>query len=199
MGWLERTPRRAVRYAGAGVCFLAAAWFYGDFLLFRIMAIHLAKGLRILTEGGWQQLWLTVEATGVRKQVLWQGLAGLVVLAVAGAGLVRGARCLSNRWPVRLGGRALLWWLVGLVVIALALDYWGQHSEANRRAWQELKRVMPFHVALWHSAPGVKLAGARLRPLRSPQETTAALAAASVPAGPRPDIFLFILESTRGD
>ena len=81
----------------------------------------------------------------------------------------------------------------------MGLEYGGLQSEKYRRAWQEQKRVMPFYVGLWSSSPGVKYSNARLRPLRTPAHIEWALANVKIVAGPRPDIFLFIMESTRGD
>ena len=198
-GACERARSRWLRYGMAAFSALAVAWFYADLLLFRFMAIHVGKGLRVLTEGGWQQFLLTVEATGVRPQAIRRGGLALLGICVGGAVVVRAARRLSERSPLRVTVRRLALCVAVLAGIALGLDYWGLHSKANRRAWLELKRVMPLQVGLWQPAPGLRFGGARLRRLRTPPETEAALAAATVPPGRRPDIFMFILESVRGD
>lgn len=196
---VERTQWRVGKLIFAGVCFVLVAAFYFDFLLFRLMGIHLAKGFRIMTEGGFQQFLLTVEATGVRKPALAKGLGGLCLLAAGGAFVVHGGRWVSNRWPIKFSSREIGSYFLCLVLVLFGLEYAGLHSDKYRRAVQEMKRVMPFYVGLWSSSPGVKFSGARLRPLRTRTETEAALANAVIADGKRPDIFLFILESTRGD
>lgn len=196
---VERSPWRAGKLIFAGVCFVLMAGFYFDFLLFQLMGIHLTKGFRILTEGGWRQFLLTVEATGLRKPALAKGMGGLCLLSTGGALVVRGARWLSSRRPVRLGSREIGACCLCLAGVAAGLEYAGLHSDKYRRAVQEAERVMPFYVGLWSSSPGAKYSGAHLRPLRTRAESETGLVNAVIATGKRPDIFVFILESTRGD
>ncbi len=85
--WVARSGRAWINWLWGGCVGLVALGFYADLVLFRMMAIHLGTGFRLLVGNGWGQGLLTLEASGVRLANLWE-VPVWVVLAFAGGVVV---------------------------------------------------------------------------------------------------------------
>jgi len=198
-GLLERDAVLAVKVtARCGLAFMVA-WVYADLLLFRLMAIHLSVGIRRLGDGGFKQLMLNVVGLGINNRQMWLWLLGFIVVMVIGIGIVRGARRLSERSPWFVSIRQVVWLICLCAFVSSGVNIWQQFSGGGHHAWQELRRVTLFYFTLYDKSPGVRYSNARLRPIHSTQNGKSDLVVSNLSSNRLPDIFLFVLESTRGD
>jgi hypothetical protein len=198
-GLIERLGCKFLRRSWGGIAGVVMASFFADFLLFKMMAIHLGTGLRLLFETGWQQALLTIEATGVRPQHLRDFLLAMGGAFVVGGLLMRVTWALSKRVPVSIPVRR-----VAAVALAAVFGLTGWELVCQRRcvwskAWQEVHRLMPFSLALLHPQPGDAIKVGQLRQLREAKGLSEALDRMDYNGARRPDVFVFIIESARGD
>lgn len=201
---LERGQRRVgstlLGWVSAALVAVPVLGYAADGWLFGHLGIHVTTGLRLLWGSGWDQCRVIVESTGLRAPVAAGLLAGCVGAGIVGTMVVRLARFLSNRAPLRVRLGRGSWAVAGLVLLLAGLEGWGTRLDSRGRIWREQRRVLPFTVSFRELGGGLALDGARLRPLQSAAEAEASLPPA-VARSPSmlPDIFLFVVESLRGD
>lgn len=178
-------------YAFVGVLYL-------DALLYRMMSIHLLRGLNILLEGGLQHLAENWEHIGIST--------GSLHRFAEGAGLVLAltlAYSLAVVW-LRSGWKKLTVGSLAAVLIIAAgsgwvLERWDHHLGWDSR-FHDLEAAMPVRIGVGRRMTGLlKLEPAKLRSLRQGQDLVMALRTLHRGATNLPGIFVFVLESTRGD
>ncbi len=189
LGWVS-----AVLAAVPVLGYATDSWLFGH------LGVHVVTGLRLLWGSGWDQCRVIVESTGLRAPVAVGVLAAGAGVGIAGTIIVRFTRFLSNRSPLHVRFGCGLLTLAGLVVLLAVLEGWGTRLDSRARIWQEQRRVLPFTLSFQERGGGLALDRARLSPLRSAAEAEGALPLV-VPRSPGrlPDIFLFVVESLRGD
>jgi uncharacterized protein len=198
-GLIERLCHGSARWIWGGIAGSLVASFFADFLLFKMMAIHLPTGLRLLLENGLGQFFLTVEASGVRSEHLREFGIAMVVAFLVGVLLTRTTWKLSKQRVLCISVGAFS---VNLALLILGLTVWEltwRGKNASLKAWGEVHRLMPFSVDLVHRAPGESLRVGPLRELREPEGISKALDRIQYSGGKQPDIFVFVIESARGD
>ncbi len=196
----KRVGNTLLGWASAVLVAVPVLGYAADSWLFGHLGIHVVTGLQLLWGSGWDQCRVIVESTGLRAPVAAGLLAGCAGAGIVGTIVVRLARFLSNRAPLRVRlGRGLLA-VATLILLIAGLEGWGTGLDSRARIWREQRRVLPFTLSFRERGGGLALDGARLRPLWSAAEAEASLppVVARSP-GSLPDIFVFVIESLRGD
>ena len=197
-GLIERTANLPLRCAWGGTLALGVGLSFLDFEMFKVAAIHLPTAFRLVFESGWQHASVVLEATGVRAEQFRKLGGALLLMFFGGMVFVRaawhfGRDRLSFSLQQTLGASA------GLVAILLLWEWSWKRDNPKAKAWEEVHRLFPVAVDVFNSLGGKPVTLGRLREPRSPERIAAGLNAVVIPPSDRPDIFLFVLESTRGD
>ncbi len=197
-GALAAKARPAWRLAFVVVAHSYLASLYVDCVLYRIMALHLGQGLAILFQGGISRLGINWAHTGIPSEMAWPYAArgAVVVLCIVGYSWVMVERRSLNRelW-IRLGRLGLL---AGyLLAVGQMLSVSDDHD--YRTAFSDLRKSMPVCFGSRGARPGLRLVVSPLRPLRDPATSLKALETLRLQPGTHPDVFIFVLESARGD
>ncbi|HEV2208865.1 MAG TPA: sulfatase-like hydrolase/transferase [Verrucomicrobiae bacterium] len=180
----------------AGVYLFLGA-LYIDALLYKLMALHLWRGLGILLEGGLSHLGRNWADTGVCASAVpgWLGWGGAVCSFILLFALVSAKACFGRALRVPLGRLLLVGGYLLLVCQIL--------STGDDTQWiltlGELRAALPIYLGASVPVPGRKY---KVPPLKALQDFSAVPARATAGTGgpaPRPDIFVFVLESIRGD
>lgn len=178
------------------------ACLYLDCVLYRLMALHLAPALRILSQGGISRLSINWAHTGIPAGTIGPyALGGALLLLgiVVYAWLMAAppARCWSTRTlPWAKTGRLVLLG-VYLLVVCQMLNVSDDHD--YQISFSELRKSMPVCLGRTGAQPGRRLVVPGLRPRREATETASTVAALGLQPGVYPDVLIFVLESARGD
>lgn len=200
-GLLAPTRSRwRVIFVAAVHVFLASL--YLDTVLYRLMALHLGPAVGILFQGGLSRLAINWAHTGIPSGTIgtYAGWGALLVLGVILYSWIMAAPS-SRFWsarrvqPTKLGRVALL--AAFLLAVCQMLSVSDDHDYQINFA--ELRKSMPVRFGSPGTKPGRRLVVGGLRPLRDARETANAVEALGLQPGVHPDIFLFVLESARGD
>jgi glucan phosphoethanolaminetransferase (alkaline phosphatase superfamily) len=199
-GVLAAKLKRGWRITFVVVVQVFLASLYSDCVLYRLMAVHLGQGLAILCQGGLSRLGINWAHTGIpsgtaRSYMAW---GAAVVLGIAGYSWAMVRHHGENRkWPLRvkLGRLGLL--AVYLLVVCQMLSVSDDYD--YRIAFSGLRKSMPVRFSGAGTRPGQRFLVPGLRPLRDAKETLNALQVLRIEPGTHPDVFLFVLESARGD
>ncbi len=200
-GWLAGGRRRwRVIFLATVHIFLVSL--YLDCVLYRLMSLHLWPAVQILLQGGLAALKLNWAHTGIASgTVANYGFGGILVLVIACGypWVATTPRLMSWRAGslirVKFGRLALIG--VFLLTVCQVLSISDDH--ACQIHFAELRKSQPVHFGFPEPKPGRRFIIHGLRPLRDSQKTIAAVGAMGVKAGAHPDIFVFVLESTRAD
>jgi hypothetical protein len=231
-----------VKWLWGGCVGALAAAYFADLCLYRMMAIHLPTGLRLLLGNGWRQCLLTVEASGVRATHLRQFASFGTCAFLCGMVITRATWWLSMRYPIQISFRCLAGTAAALVATLTIWELRTQRDNPWAKSWEEVHRLMPFAIDPLHHVNGRSLRVGPLRPPRSMGRHEGTVAQAQFPAqrvpgsrgsemgapsqrrppstdttslsvnqgqavtatdaefrNPLPDVFVFVLESVRGD
>ncbi len=103
--WIARSKRAWLNWLWGGCVGLVALGFYADVVLFRMMAIHIPTGIRLLVENGRSQCLLILDASGVRPDNLWEAPVWIAVAFAAGVTVTSMTRRLKTvgRGPIVFG------------------------------------------------------------------------------------------------
>jgi hypothetical protein len=197
-GLLRRTPR--VRALASGLCFFVLVALFVDFILFRLMGTHLTYLVRIFYSGGWRDLSDYVAASRIGPRRLGLMLAIFPISTAIGAGLSHATRNLS----ARLGWQASAAGLLALTLAALALAF-GEQAISTRfkdqKFWRSEQETFGLYLPLLRPRPSNVVYHVKLRTTWDESLDEEAVRMAS--QAPRPPagrhVFLFVLESLRGD
>lgn len=195
-----RRSRWRVTFVAAVHVFLASL--YLDTVLYRLMALHLGPALGILFQGGLSRLAINWAHTGIPSGTIgtYAFWGALLVLGVVLSSWIMAAPN-SRFWPARpvpqtkLGRVALF--AIFLLAVCQMLSVSDDHDYQINFA--ELRKSMPVGFGSSGTKPGRRLVVGDLRPLRDARATANAVEALGLQPGVHPDIFVFVLESARGD
>lgn len=166
---------------------------YADVCLFHLLGIHIPGALELIFGNGLRHSIVTLEATGIE----FKNLRTTLYSAVAIVGGVCVARMVVQRWvplsfTVRrkvFAGAALL-----LSILVIGSEWLSPKTHASTRVWEEIHRVMPLTFAHRRRPNGEEVHLERLRAMLDASKMEQ-----SVGLVDRPDVFVFVMESTRGD
>lgn len=200
-GWLA-AGRRQSRTVFVVAVHIFLACLYLDCVLYRHMSLHLWSALQILLQDGLAGLTLNWAQTGITRKTLITYCLGSLVTVVTicgyswGMTTPRASAWRANRLiRMQLGRLAL----VGGFLLAVCQMLSRSDDHTYQIHFAELRKSLPIHFGFSGIKPGHRLVIQGLRPLRDFQKTTATLEALDIKAGVHPDIFVFVLESTRSD
>lgn len=200
-GWLAATGSRW-RVVFVALVHIILASLYLDCVLYRLMALHLVPAVGILFQGGVSRLGINWAHTGIPAGTIGPYALGgaLVVLGVIAYSSLLGAprpRMWAQRSMLRVkAGRVGLLAVYPLVVCQM-LGVSDDHD--FQVPFAELRKSLPVSFGVTGTKPGRRLIVPRLRPLREARETVRAVESHDLEPGTYPDVFLFVLESARGD
>ena len=235
-GLIECCRPAWVKWLWGGCLGVITASFFFDFCLYKMMAIHLPTGIRLVLGNGWRQFLLTVDASGVRPAHLRVFCYWAVATFVCGMLVTRATWWFSRRVTIMIRMNQAAAGALGLTVVLTVWELGTEKDNAWAKSWEEVHRVMPFAIDLVHHISGRLLEVGSLPSLQLPPSLDGALEDIGSPrkAGlfenarsgrldstlvlaprqsvarafgalpfesrqPRPDVFVFVLESTRRD
>jgi hypothetical protein len=190
------------RVVFVAVVHILLACLYLDCVLYRLMALHLGPAVGILFQGGVARMGINWAHTGiptgtVGPYALWGAL--VVAGVIAYSWLMTSSTSLLWAWRGALKVRAGR--LVLLAVCPLAVCQMLSVSDDHdyQISFSELRRSLPVCIGSTGAKPGRRLVVPGLRPLRDANDTARAVQALDLQPGIHPDVFVFVLESARGD
>jgi len=194
---LFRSGRRWLRAAFILVVHSFMALLYLDAILYRVMSLHLGRGVGVLLQGGPSRLAANLAHTGIPADTLRRSLAWSAVV-FAGIALYTWVVARS-RWSVARSapvGR----WLAGCVYLVLIgqILLVGDDVELAKR-FADLRSALPFCLARPVAVVGRRFAVPGVVQRSPPSPRALGLAPGGTDPARRPDVFIIVLESTRGD
>jgi membrane-anchored protein YejM (alkaline phosphatase superfamily) len=188
---------RLCRAVYVGFVHLSLAALFIDSILYKLMSIHLARGIGFLCDGGISHIPTNWAQTGVSAEAFHKAIdyAFLVILTVAAYSWRMTRR--SNRPVLLLSPGKIA--LVAAYCCMVALIAGSGENKDWLATLVELRSAMPVRLS---SATPVFLKRCTvpgLRPLRGRDTIERAIQHASFKDGLHPDIFVFVLESFRSD
>lgn len=193
-GYLASTPaRRITLHAFWIVMMFGTVATVADFFVFAFAGYHISTAFRILFADGPAGVGTVVEAAGLSLTRVLLALVGLAACLAAAIVLSRLSRRHSARWGVRVSRRAAMRTIFVAGGALALLELLAFHVRDPFR-WE--KEVASIPLAFSVVRPEAELASFRVS-LRPPRQA-AVPTALSVPER-RPDIFIVVIESLRGD
>lgn len=199
---LLATTRSRWRMIFVAAVHVFLASLYLDAVLYRLMALHLGPAVGILFQGGLSRLAINWSHTGIPSGTIgsyagWGALLGLGVMLYSWIM----ASPNSRFWPARPVQQTKFGRVASFAILLLAVCEMLSVSDDHdyQINFAELRKSMPVRFGSSGTKPGRRMVVGGLRPLRDARETANAVEALALQPGVHPDIFLFVLESARGD
>jgi membrane-anchored protein YejM (alkaline phosphatase superfamily) len=200
-GLLTLRAPRLCRAVYVGFVHLFLALMFIDSILYQLMSLHLPRAIAFLFDGGPSHVAMNWAQIGVSKVFLHKtmGYSLFVILCVTVYSWAMTGRSKRPKLLLSPGSVALM-----------GLGYCAAYCAGSRIAsaggdeyWNamlaELKPAIPFGLASVTPDCLRRFSVHALRPIRGKEEIESAFQRAIIKDGPHPDIFIFVLESFRGD
>lgn len=196
-GFLAESCGRFLRIAFVTGVYLFLGALYIDFILYKLMAIHLPRGLSILCQDGVSHLGINWVHTGIPSRVLHVWLAWAAGIAVAILMFAFATETRRLGWGFTMRATRVVA-IGGYFMLACQILSTGD-DEQWVWSFGELKAALPFYFGGRVPVPGRKYQVPALRAPESGHGTLDRVIAGEKSLASQPDIFLFVLESARGD
>jgi membrane-anchored protein YejM (alkaline phosphatase superfamily) len=194
---LSTGARRFFRLAYVTCVYLFFGALYVDTALYHLMALHLPRGLAILFAGGPSRVGRNWADTGVAGSAVWvwAGWGAGVIVCIVGFAVASARPWFEKGWRISLGPLLLVGAYLLLVCQILS------SGDDTQWIWSlgELKAALPVYFGARVPLPGRKYRVPCLAAPCDAASTMAALGPHEAGTAARPDIFVLVLESVRGD
>lgn len=196
--WIKRFFPLWIYKGFIGVAFLLLLGHFVDFVLVRLMDTSILYAFKLFFAEGFHHFFAALFALNLNHTILFIILSALICIPLLGIVFYWFTFRITRKKPLKLSQFQLIKTLFSVTLILLVLDL-GAKSFLDPNTYSQYRNTLPLKTTFLSPSGHIITLKKSLRPPRKEKKVLEALEQKQFNINEKPNIFLFVVETLRGD